>query len=377
MLVEREDLNLMLAEVGRFARERVAAATARPEAPIDGALFEQLSQEAAELGILSTSTGEGGFGIWERIDQDESMAFNLGALRRLGRANAGVAFAWHRIALARSVAAQLALGLDAATLLGTTLVSTGHYGLARTSAARWLKGSALHDDEVALLADWLDRKSHATTVVAPRAWQALLWPVWRDGRIAWQLAHRDELEAQPCRAQHGLDELSAFLVRDVSSATGITLLDDGAARLVFGRALKMDMMGLLAIAAGALGRGQELATDFAAMRRQGGKLIGAHAAVQQMLSEIEVARQGADVALASLARPIDEIDAGSVAAMRVSTHALLCDAANQVMQVHGGIGYMREAGPEKLVRDQNMLRLQAGGTREAQSFLAGWIGAFA
>jgi alkylation response protein AidB-like acyl-CoA dehydrogenase len=47
------------------------------------------------------------------------------------------------------------------------------------------------------------------------------------------------------------------------------------------------------------------------------------------------------------------------------------------MQVHGGIGYMREVGPEKLVRDQNMLKLLAGGTREVYSFLAGWIGEFA
>ena len=96
-----------------------------------------------------------------------------------------------------------------------------------------------------------------------------------------------------------------------------------------------------------------------------------------MLGDIEIARLHADVALASFARPIDDIDAGAVAATRVSAHALLCDAANQVVQLHGGIGYMCEAGPEKIVRDQNMLKLQAGGTREAHAFLAGWIGAFA
>lgn len=377
MLVEREELNLMLAEVGRFARERVAVAAARPEAPIDVAVLEQLSQEAAGIGILAPVAGESGFGIWEHLDHAESMAFSLGALRHLGHANPGVAFAWHRSALARSVAGQLALHPGSAGLLGTTIVCTGHYGLARTSAARWLKSSTLDHEEVVLLADWLDRKAHSTTVVAPCTWQALLWPVWSDGRIAWQLAHRDRLDVRPCRAQHGLDEMSAFRVRDASSPTEITSQEDAASRLIYGRALKLDMIGLMAIAAGALARGQELATDYAAIRRQGGKIIGAHAAVQRMLSEIEVARHSADAALVSLARPIDEIDAGAVAATRISTHALLCDAANQVMQVHGGIGYMREAGPEKLVRDQNMLKLQAGGTREAHSFLAGWIGAFA
>ena len=377
MIVEREDSALLLAEVDRFARERVAAATARAETPIGAAVLEQLSQEAAALGLLSTATGESGFGIWEHVDHAGAMAFNIGALTQLGRANAGVAFAWHRTALARWVAGQLALELDAASLLGTTLVSTGHYGLARTSVARWLKSAALHGDEVALLADWLDRGAHATVVVAPHAWRTLLWPVWSDGRIAWQLAHRDRLDVQPCRAQHGLDELAAFQVRDASSTAELKPLDDAASRLIYGRTLKMDMIGLLAIAAGALVRGQELATDYAAIRTQGGKIIAGHPAVQWMLGDIEIARHHADVALASLARPIDDIDAGAVAATRVSAHALLCDAANQVVQLHGGIGYMCEAAPEKIVRDQNMLKLQAGGTREAHAFLAGWIGAFA
>jgi acyl-CoA dehydrogenase len=377
VIVEREDSTLLLAEVGRFARERVAAATARPETPIGAAVLEQLSQEAAELGLLSPATGESGFGIWEQVDHAGAMAFNIGALTQLGRANPGVAFAWHRIALARWVAGQLALELDAASPLGTTLVSTGHYGLARTSVARWLKSAALHGDEVALLADWLDRRTHATIMVAPHAWQTLLCPVWSDGRIAWQLAHRDSLDVQPCRAQHGLDELAAFQVRDSSSMAELKPLDDDASRLLYGRTLKMDMIGLLAIGAGALVHGQELATGYAAIRTQGGKIIAGHPAVQAMLADIEIARHHADVALASFARPIDDIDAGAVAATRASTHALLCDAANQVVQLHGGIGYMCEAGPEKIVRDQNMLKLQSGGTREAHAFLAGWIGAFA
>ncbi|MBK9236843.1 MAG: hypothetical protein IPO19_12810 [Rhodoferax sp.] len=65
----------------------------------------------------------------------------------------------------------------------------------------------------------------------------------------------------------------------------------------------------------------------------------------------------------------------SSAPLRASTSPALCHAANQVMQVHGGIGYMRDAGPEKLLRDQNMLKLMSGGTREIHTFLAGWTGA--
>ncbi|MCX5759986.1 MAG: acyl-CoA/acyl-ACP dehydrogenase [Gemmatimonadetes bacterium] len=370
MLVEREDTRVMLAEVGRFAQERIAAAAARPETPIAPSVLEQLTHEAAELGIIHTAAGENGFSIWEHSENAESMAFNIGALTHLGRANPGVAFSWHRLTLARAVAGSLGLTVP----FGTTLVSTGHYGLAQTSAARWLKAGALGADDLALLSDWLDRTTHTTTLTAHASWPALLWPVWREGRMAWQYARRDQLEITACRPQHGLDELSAFQLRDASSVADVTTIDEAASRRLWSRALTMDFIGLLAIAAGALARGQQLATDFAGIRRQGGKIIAGHAAVQQMLSDIEVARHGADLALSSFARPLDDIDLGGVVATRISAHAQLCDAANQVMQVHGGIGYMRDAGPEKLVRDQHMLKLQSGGTRDASLFLAGWMG---
>src|SRR5690554_7425326 len=44
-------------------------------------------------------------------------------------------------------------------------------------------------------------------------------------------------------------------------------------------------------------------------------------------------------------------------------------SANQVMQVHGGIGYMQDCGPEKLLRDQNTLRMIAGRSEEHTSEL--------
>jgi alkylation response protein AidB-like acyl-CoA dehydrogenase len=44
-----------------------------------------------------------------------------------------------------------------------------------------------------------------------------------------------------------------------------------------------------------------------------------------------------------------------------------------VLQVHGGSGYMRDTGAEKIVRDQNMLKLQIGGTRDAHLFVAAWM----
>ena len=375
MRIDQGDLDHLLAEVSRFAAQRIAGAAQRPECPVDDGTLEQLTHEASALGILPLPAGQEGFGIWEHCDQAEAMAFNIGALGHLGRANAGIAYAWHRSALATMLLRQLGLEHDAHAL-GTIIFPTGHYGLARTSLARWLNGADLQIEEAEMFADWLDRSAHAAAICAPSAWQSMLWPVWRDGTIAWQITDRRALQIEPCRQQHGLDELEAFRVRDMRPAESGHLTQPGAdaSRRLYARLLKMEMIGLLAIASGALGHGQRMASSHAAMRRQGGKIIAGHPAVQQLLGEIELARQQADTTLTAFVRPLDDIDLGTVIAARAAMHELLCHAASQVMQVHGGTGYMRDTGPEKTLRDQNMLKLQSGGTREASLFLAAWSG---
>ncbi len=372
MDMDVDDAVQLLAEVGRFARERIAVLAARPELPIAPPQMSSLTQEATELGILPLTTSDEGFGIWEH--HTDTMSFNTGALRHIAYASPGVAFAWHRLALARFVAQQLGLTLDSAALQGTALVPTGHYGLARTSLARWLRGDELHSDDSALLSDWLDRTSNSTSVCAPQEWSGMLWPLWSDGCIAWQYTDRATLNVRALGGMHGFDELTGFAVSQSVPPERLIQLDPQASRLLYMRMLKMDMLGLLAIGGGALDRGQELARNFAALRRQGGKIIAGHAAVQHMLSDIEITRHQLDMALAAFDRPLDALDIGALAAARVSMSNALCLAANQVMQVHGGTGYMRDVGPEKLLRDQNMLKLMSGGTRDLHAFLAGWTG---
>jgi len=371
MHVSSDDVAVMLAEVGRFARERVEAAAARPELPMGDDVLAALSAEAVAMGVLPAS-GDAGFALWAQPRDAASVAFSLGAVRQLGRANAGVAFAWHRAALARSLAAQLALPCLATGALDLTVVPTGHFGLARTSAARWLHGAPADDDDTRLMADWLDRQAHTTPLIAPRAWSVLLWPVWQKGRVTWYVVQRHQLGAPTCRPQHGLDELAAYTVRALAPVGIATPCDDGASRRGVAHALTLDWLGLLAIALGALERGQQMAITFAGIRLQGGTVIARHPAVQRMLSEIDAARQQADLTLASFAGAVDDLDLGAVAAARATLHPMLCDAASQVVQVQGGIGYMRDAGPEKILRDLNVLKLQGGGVLAAHAFMAGW-----
>lgn len=390
MTIDLEDTQQLLAEVDRFARQRIAVATARPEAPISPSTMHALTQEAHDLGLLPRAHGEEGFALWEHLHSPHAQAFNTGLLSRVARANAGLAFAWHRAALASAVVRELGCTGSAHDGLACTLLTTGHYGLARTSLARWFKSTGTgtgtgtpasadpDTDDTAMLSDWLNRRDHDSVLVAPQAWQTLLWPVWLQGEVRWQTLDRAQLQVAPFPGQHGLDEMMAYTVR-ASVPTRIPISEPIAcgperSRQIYQRVLKMDMLGLLAIGHGALLHGQALATAYAGVRKQGGKPIDQHPAVQQLLAEIDMARQQAELALSGMAGPIDTIDLGNVCATRISTHQALCNAANQVIQVHGGSGYMRDTGAEKIVRDQNMLKLQIGGTRDAPLFVAGWIG---
>lgn len=385
MTIDLEDAQQLLAEVERFARQRIRVTTARPESPIDAATLDALTQEATELGLLPRCGAEPGVGLWEHQNSTPAQALNTGMLSHIACANAGVAFAWHRSALACAVARELGCEQGAPGGLGLTLLSTGHYGLARTSLARWVKGAQTTtpgDDDESLLSDWLNRDAHDSVLHAPHTWQTLLWPVWQNGAVGWQMRPRTQLHVHAGPAPHGLDEVAGFTVRAASDSSAAPTaapmpLDVEASRRLYQRVLKMDMLGLLAIGHGALLHGQALARAYADVRKQGGKTIGQHPAVQQLLAEIAIACQQAELALAAFALPLDAIDLGRLCATRISAHQALCNAANQVMQVHGGSGYMRDTGAEKIVRDQNMLKLQIGGTRDAHLFVAAWMEALA
>jgi len=371
MTIEKEDVDGLLAEVAIFARERIAPASERPETPVSLDVLLALSDEATEMGLLPLVQEEPGFSLWEDVAGSGAMAFNMGLLRLVGRANAGLAFAWHRYALARHVMSALDIqaGGDA-TVLDTALLSTGHYGLAQASLGKYLAGECAAEDKPKLQ-DWLDRQRKPGVLTAVPVWQSVLWPVWQDGRIGWQLAPRSRMQVETLSSQHGFDDLSSFRVQLESTAdvpVHIVPSDDG---MFYARVLMLDMLGLLAIGAGALARAQDMTVDFTSVRRQGGKVIGGHAAVQQMLGELEMAVQQADAGIQRLSRPLDRLSMREVASARATTHSLLCQAANQAVQAHGGLGYMRDLGAEKIVRDQNMLKLLAGGTRELPLLLAG------
>lgn len=376
MTLEPEDLAPLLDEVERFARERVATLAGRPETPMAVDAFVTLGAEARDLGLLPAPGSVGGYGLWQGTASATAVAFGLGALRHIARADAGVAFAWHRAALAAFV--EETIGLAPAGTDTTTLVVGGPTGLARAGLVDWLAGRPLDDEAEDRLAAGFDRRATATVVVAPETWEHLLWPVWTGSGLVWERAARADLEVETHRGQHGFDALCGFRVRRpraVDADQGPA--DAASARRALAGAIRLDLLGLLAIGAGALDHGRRLARDYAAMRRQGGRRIVEHPAVALLLGEIDAALHAADRELAAAARGLDDLDLHAIVLGRIATAEALARGAGQVMQVFGGIGYMRDTGAEKILRDVNMLRMQTGGLLDTRLFAAELAGATA
>lgn len=106
-----------------------------------------------------------------------------------------------------------------------------------------------------------------------------------------------------------------------------------------------------AVAIGIVRRAYELATDYAATRRQGGGPIGHYGAVRQMLAAMAVRLE------ARPRMPAEETDlraalAATVAASHAAGHTTI-----DAVQVVGGSGYIADSGVEKLMRDAKYCEL--------------------
>jgi hypothetical protein len=363
------DRAALLAEVDRFCRRVVEPRVARPEAPIEPPELAAILEEAEALGLAGADASSGedgsGLGAWESLSADGRSGTTLQLLARLGRANAAVAFAVHQRGLAR-VTSRLA-GLE---VVGgpIAIAPQGRLGLGRLSLARVLAGATLDDDDCAILADTYAADAPRILPLDP-AMRGLLTLAFRDGALGWQLHLRPALVLTTDGHAHGLDELCTARVRPLSAPQAAAPAEPET----LARVLAAHQLGLVAIALGAVEHAHALARAFAGQRRQGGATIDRHAAVQGLLA---TSRATIDAVHAQLQahgdRPLGRARLGAAIACRARESVALSDAAHASLQTFGGLGYMRDAGLEKVSRDVNVLRVIAGAPPELALFLAEW-----
>ncbi len=369
VMITAEERDALRGEVERFVGRAIEPRVERPELPASPAELAAILADAEALGLAGSAAEPTGLGAWEGLLDDGAPGPSLDTLVRVGRANAATAFAVHQRALARA-ACRLA-ELPAAELAPLAVAPAGRYGLGRRSLARWLAGAALDADDRALLDDAYASGARRIATLE-HGFAGVVVPVRVGASVQWVLAARDHLVVALHAHAHGLDELATAALTLPPSAEPSTLAEPRA-RAVFAAVAGAHQLAVVAIARGAVERGLLLARRHAAERHQGGAIIDRHPAVLELLGRSRGALVVVDALLDRAART--RLDpAGFVAALAVRARAMpaLADAANAALQVFGGLGYMRDVGAEKVVRDVNHLRAIAGPLGELDLMVAEW-----
>ena len=371
--LEQQDVDLMVKEIRRFCQQQLAPKVERPEVPLSQEQLQQVTQEAIELGFLNSSNLEEGFGLWSAPQQALGMELSVGLLLEMASVNSGVALYWHHAALSQWLTKQL--GWQEACSENTALIIQGHYGIGRHSLSKYLQDKPLDTEEKELLKDCYGFEKDKTGRVlhTTKDWKSLLIPVVEDNDLQWKLFTASQVLIKEHPHSHGFDELQTYSIHYKESPEQTSKLSHEDSVQLFQNLLKLDALGLMTIALGALAQGRKLADTYADLRQQGGQLIASYPAVQQMLASIHSVCTSSKLQLFALCqKDIAHLSLPQTLQVRTMLHPAVCNAANQVMQLHGGSGYMQDTGAEKLVRNVNQLRLMHGTPTELQLFLSEW-----
>ncbi len=152
----------------------------------------------------------------------------------------------------------------------------------------------------------------------------------------------------------------------------------GAEGMGYVQALKTLTAGRVTVSARCCGMMDKLiaqTADYMKTRTQGGKKLAEHQGLQWMLADMAVAR---DAARGLTQRAIDTLLSGARGTMEASTAKLFATEAlgrvvDAAVQIHGGMGYMREAGIETTFRDARIVRIYEGTSEIQRNIIAGLL----
>jgi len=141
------------------------------------------------------------------------------------------------------------------------------------------------------------------------------------------------------------------------------------------QALKTLTMGRVTIAARACGimdRLIERSAEYMKLRSQGGRKLAEYQGLQWMLADMAVAR---DAARLLTERAIETLARGERGTLEASAAKLFATealgrVADAAVQLHGGMGYMREAGIETVYRDVRIMRIYEGTSEIQRNIIA-------
>ena len=373
--LKQEDLEPILDQVKRFIEQDIEPVVAQYEVIATPLQVKLLMKSALNMGIL-----DGGFNmgisIWENPNDHLSRVLSTQLLSLPSETNLGIAYQCHQYALTQWLRNELGLIRKNVDVLDTTTISTqGHYGLARYSLANYLKGKTTQDD-MTVLSEYFNASELNPCYVHGLDWDTLLAPILdKNGVIQWQLLATDSLHITEYKHSHGFDEISTWEWSRMTNNQVVineTSITPKESQALLTRLYAMNSLGLMSIAQGSIKYAHSITKEYCSIRVQGGKTVINHPAVQTLLAQVSYFVYMANVQVQSACTRAAFEDLGVLSLMRSNLHSEACMAANNALQCFGGIGYMQDNGIEKVVRDNNHLRLLNGTPTELKLFASAW-----
>jgi acyl-CoA dehydrogenase len=152
----------------------------------------------------------------------------------------------------------------------------------------------------------------------------------------------------------------------------------GAEGMGYVQAMKTLTAGRVTVSARCCGMMDKLISqcaEYMKTRTQGGKRLADHQGLQWMLADMSVAR---DAARGLTQRAIETLLRGERGTMEASAAKLFSTEAlgkvvDAAVQIHGGMGYMRELGIETTFRDARIVRIYEGTSEIQRNIIAGQL----
>ncbi|BCB84578.1 acyl-CoA dehydrogenase family protein [Phytohabitans suffuscus] len=146
----------------------------------------------------------------------------------------------------------------------------------------------------------------------------------------------------------------------------------GAGMAVFEHAMLLERAGIMAAAVGAMQRRLDECVAYTSRRRQFGRPIAGFQAVSHTLADMKVRLEAGRLLARRAAWLADrgELDAMDASVVKLYLSEAYLQSSLDTLQLHGGYGYMAEAGLERDVRDAIGARIYSGTSQMQRTIIA-------
>jgi alkylation response protein AidB-like acyl-CoA dehydrogenase len=170
--------------------------------------------------------------------------------------------------------------------------------------------------------------------------------------------------------------LGELFFSDCAVPSDALLGEEGAGMAIFAASMRWERSLILASSVGTMRRQLERCLAFARERVQFGQSIGSFQAVSHRLAEMKLRLETSHLMLYRVAQLLDAGIATDLDAALTKLHLseALVQSSLDALQLHGGYGYMTEAGLERDVRDALGSRIYSGTSEMQRNVIARHLG---